>query len=113
MTEQEMYHIQPTKSAADIPNSKHLAVLVQKVNRFDIPGDERSRTNPGHGYPATTEFVHQLEYFPFYTPEAATEYVQYLVSKKHSPVHMDHIRVIQVAGTARVTVTTQVSINIY
>jgi hypothetical protein len=28
-----------------------------------IPGDERSRTNPGHGYPATTETNTQLEVF--------------------------------------------------
>ena len=30
------------------------AVIVERS--VYIPGDERSRTNPGHGYPATTEY---------------------------------------------------------
>jgi hypothetical protein len=31
-------------------------------------GDERSRTNPGHGYPAYTETVHRVEEFDGYGP---------------------------------------------
>jgi hypothetical protein len=37
----------------NIPNVPHWAI-VKSVNVF-IPGDERSRTNPGHGYPEHTE----------------------------------------------------------
>jgi hypothetical protein len=39
----------------DIPTSPHYAILDQRS--VHIPGDERSRTHPGHGYPASTEQV--------------------------------------------------------
>lgn len=32
-----------------IPEQKHWAIIT--TNQIYIPGDERSRTNPGHGYP--------------------------------------------------------------
>lgn len=38
---------------SDIPNGPHWAII--KTVSVTIPGDERSRTNPGHGYPAHTE----------------------------------------------------------
>ena len=34
------------------------AVIVERS--VYIPGDERSRTNPGHGYPATTEYFQNV-----------------------------------------------------
>lgn len=34
----------------DVPNGEHFVII--KDNRIHIPGDERSRTHPGHGYPA-------------------------------------------------------------
>lgn len=37
----------------DIPAGEHLAVVY--TDSIYIPGDERSRTNPGHGYPESTE----------------------------------------------------------
>lgn len=40
---------------SDIPKEPHYAILEQRS--ISIPGDERSRTNPGHGYPASTEQV--------------------------------------------------------
>lgn len=41
--------------ADDIPKTEHFAIL--EFSSINIPGDERSRTHPGHGYPATTENV--------------------------------------------------------
>lgn len=35
-----------------IPEIEHYAIV--KTGSIHIPGDERSRTNPGHGYPAET-----------------------------------------------------------
>lgn len=43
---------------ADMPEGSHYAILV--FRSMHIPGDERSRTNPGHGYPERTE--HVVEY---------------------------------------------------
>jgi hypothetical protein len=40
---------------SNVPKGPHYAILEQRS--ISIPGDERSRTNPGHGYPASTEQV--------------------------------------------------------
>lgn len=37
----------------DFPKGEHLAII--SFGSIYIPGDERSRSNPGHGYPASTE----------------------------------------------------------
>ncbi len=39
---------------------KYIIITEVSVN---IPGDERSKTNPGHGYPARTEIYNKIEYF--------------------------------------------------
>lgn len=46
----------------DIPKEPHYAILEQRS--VHIPGDERSRTHPGHGYPASTEQVWDYIVFP-------------------------------------------------
>jgi hypothetical protein len=38
---------------SSIPTEQHFAVI--REESVYIPGDERSRTHPGHGYPASTE----------------------------------------------------------
>lgn len=43
----------------DIPKEEHYVIL--KFGSVHIPGDERSRTNPGHGYPA-----HSKEFTEYY-----------------------------------------------
>ena len=49
-------------SISDIPKEPHYAIIDQRS--INIPGDERSRTNPGHGYPASTEQVWDYIVFP-------------------------------------------------
>ena len=39
-------------SPSDFPSEPHLAII--EFGTIYIPGDERSRTNPGHGYPEST-----------------------------------------------------------
>jgi len=41
------------KGASDFPEGPHLAII--DFGTITIPGDERSRTNPGHGYPESTQ----------------------------------------------------------
>ncbi len=36
------------------PSHKHFYLRIFQSGQVDIPGDERSRTNPGHGYPGYT-----------------------------------------------------------
>lgn len=42
-------------SPSKIPNKKHWAIF--RSTSVSIPGDERSRTSPGHGYPASIEYI--------------------------------------------------------
>lgn len=72
------------KYAADIPKDKHWAVI--RFGTVYIPGDERSRTNPGHGYQA--EHMPISEYHSFDDFEKLREYV-----KLHSE---DNLRVLDV-----------------
>lgn len=46
---------------SDVPVNQHFAII--NFTNVVIPGDERSRTNPGHGYPEHTE--HSAEYIAF------------------------------------------------
>lgn len=50
-----------------IPKTEHWALLVNVSTT--VPGDERSRSNPGHGYPEHT--VESIDY------EAFTEYANF------------------------------------
>lgn len=51
-----------------LPQIEHWAIL--ENCSIHIPGDERSRTNPGHGYPESTE--HYVSYTA-YTDKAEFE----------------------------------------
>lgn len=39
---------------SDIPTTPHYVIV--EIDSVNIPGDERSRTHPGHGYPAETRY---------------------------------------------------------
>ena len=41
------------QTAKDVPQEPHFAII--EFSTIYIPGDERSRTHPGHGYPESTE----------------------------------------------------------
>ena len=51
------------KTAADVPDGTHYAIIVYKTRMIHHEGDERSRTHPGHGYPAHSEDVESFEHF--------------------------------------------------
>ena len=53
------------KIKADIPEEKHYGALVFNTQTVYHEGDERSRTNPGHGYPAYTEVINTIQYIAF------------------------------------------------
>lgn len=50
----------PTR-VGELPEGLFYAIL--RPESVAIPGDERSRTNPGHGYPEHTESYWSLETF--------------------------------------------------
>lgn len=46
---------------SDIPSKDHWAII--EGSSYWTPGDERSRTNPGHGYPeSTTPIVNYIAF---------------------------------------------------
>lgn len=50
---------------SEIPSKEHWAIV--SVDHIVIPGDERSRTNPGHGYPEHRET--RILYEVYFTEE--------------------------------------------
>lgn len=64
---------------SNIPNEPHWAII--STTSVTIPGDERSRTNPGHGYPQRTETYITYQAF---TSEAEWEHqVERLTLQKY------------------------------
>jgi len=51
------------KRPEDIPEVPHYAILLFSSESVYFPGDERSRTCPGHGYPEHTETFDIIEYW--------------------------------------------------
>lgn len=58
------------KGPEDIPSGTHFAVIIYGKRSVWVPGDERSRTNPGHGYPEHTDHFDDIEHWV--TTERAT-----------------------------------------
>lgn len=76
-----MGHVYADKYAhqcSDIPKSEHWVIL--ESDSVTIPGDERSRTNPGHGYPESTN--HYLSYEVYLTKEKFQESLTHKLSQK-------------------------------
>jgi hypothetical protein len=62
----------------NIPTGKHFVILTQ--NSRYIPGDERSRTNPGHGYPGGTEYF--IKYDAYTDEDKWTKEIAYLTKNQ-------------------------------
>jgi len=60
------------RSKNDIPDYSHYVIV--DFETIHIPGDERSRAQPGHGYPATTDTV--CRYIVFDTKEEWVSAIQ-------------------------------------
>ena len=59
----------------DIPTTRHWAIITER--RHYTPGDERSRTHPGHGYPESYEDY--INYEAYIDIEEWREQVRYLI----------------------------------
>jgi hypothetical protein len=62
----------------DLPAGEHFVIL--ELGSISIPGDERSRTHPGHGYPAHTETT--VKYIVFNSREAWETEIKRRVEEK-------------------------------
>lgn len=80
-----------------IPSQRHFAILVFKTTSTHVPGDERSRTNPGHGYPAHDVVDTSYEYWAIGEKKDLEGAIKFLEErKKESYLEPDPYRVVEV-----------------
>lgn len=89
-------------SPNDLPPGEHFLILT--FGTITIPGDERSRTHPGHGYPESTE--HTTTVVVYKTRAAWEEEIKRLTEEKHS--YKSWVPLI----ARRPSVTTTVSVSV-
>lgn len=74
------YDLNKYKVSSDkIPQGDHWAIIKFETISIDHEGDERSRTHPGHGYPAYTEHLSTSTYFAFNSSEQWEKFVKDIV----------------------------------
>jgi hypothetical protein len=66
------------ESPDQIPSKEHFAVLIFRTSSIHVPGDERSRTNPGHGYPAHDVTHSSYEYWAVKDEKSLKEAIEFL-----------------------------------
>lgn len=96
------------KHADDMPATAHYVIFVFQTDNRYVGGDERSRTNPGHGYPAHTVTTNIVEYWAVDNEQVLKEVVLLLTQKKGS--HNDIT--FSVANVTPLTVKTDIRITI-
>lgn len=67
-------------SPSEIPEGIHYVIL--NFSNIYIPGDERSRTNPGHGYPESTET--KISYCIYDNKEKWEKEIEYRMTSKYN-----------------------------
>lgn len=60
----------------DVPSGPHFAVIIYDTQSVYIPGDERSRTAPGHGYPAHNESFDTFEHWVTTNQQVLNAFIQ-------------------------------------
>lgn len=84
---------------SDIPKGPHYAIFT--TQSIHVPGDERSRTNPGHGYPASTGYFVGYEAFADRMEWEAR--IAYL-TERSQPFSAAHVSPAQIKQTVHVDV---------
>ena len=75
-----MYADEYVTSRGRFPTEPHWVIL--KFSSTHVPGDERSRTNPGHGYPAHS--VPHVDYQAYLTEEKFLAALQELEDRSYT-----------------------------
>lgn len=98
------HRVQEPKNA---PRKPHFAILVFKTESVWVPGDERSRTHPGHGYGEHTETFNSSDYYAYENRAEWEKAVQELYLEKQGRTD---VLAFEVAGVA--TPTVQVTVKL-
>lgn len=78
------------EKAADFPPANEIVYAVLTFGTIYIPGDERSRTNPGHGYPAESRTILDTTVF-----DNEQEFLNWIKRSDHLsyiPVRMERLQ---------------------
>ena len=70
------------KTPDDVPVTPHYAVLVYYSQSVFVPGDERSRQSPGHGYAECYENYESFEHWVTADAETLNAFVRELEDEK-------------------------------
>lgn len=96
------------KNQNEVPKDFHYAILIFDSKSVYIPGDERSRTNPGHGYPASTEYYTTFSYFFTKNSDELNKFVKYLFNNNS---YKDKFVFFQVSALGKVNVDVSISVE--
>lgn len=97
-------------SPDEIPDKKHFAILIFTTSSVHVPGDERSRTNPGHGYPAHDVTSSSYEYWIIGTKKNLVDAIRHLEKQKQDP--WNKISPYRVIEASSVKVSTGIEVKI-
>ena len=98
-----MYPDEFVTTKQKFPTEPHWVIL--KFSSINIPGDERSRTAPGHGYPAHRESV--VNYEAYLTEEKFLAAVQYLGEEKYGRTNYVAMKVDPLKITKTISISTE------
>jgi hypothetical protein len=92
------------EKVSDVPKTEHYAILVYKQHSVYHEGDERSRTHPGHGYPAYTEVFTKVEHY------VTTDYKNWEDQVKHYAANKEQFVAFKVDQLAIITTTVKIEV---
>jgi hypothetical protein len=94
-----------------MPTEKHYAILIFKRETTWVPGDQRSREAPGHGYPEHTEVHETFEYWATASTSILRQAVEYL-EKRNGEVSAHDKVVYSIIESVPLSVQTRIEIEI-
>jgi hypothetical protein len=93
---------------SEVPKDLHYAIIIFDKESVYIPGDERSITNPGHGYPARTESYTTHQYFFTKDLTELNKFVKHLYEDKD---YKNKFIFFQVNSLGKVNVDVSIALN--
>ncbi len=96
------------KGPTDVPKGRHYVVLIYKTDSVTIPGDERSRTHPGHGYPEHTQ---EFTTFEQHVTEDRADWEAFIAKMVQPGKKVPDFVCFEVAGLAQVRTDVTVSVG--
>ena len=92
------------KNSSEVPQEPHFAVI--KFGSVWIEGDERSRTNPGHGYPGHSQST--VEYLIFKDQSSWEKYIGGLLHPNYGTPDKNWVAIQAKPATIQTSVTVKV-----